>query len=123
MVVSATSFSRTGLSDFLIQRGTAIILGAYATCIVGFLLFQTELTFEIWLHFILSPVMKVFSSVALLSICAHTWIGLWIVGTDYVNEAHFGPISTALRLGYELVYSLALIIYLMVGLAVIWTPS
>ena len=37
MVKSATSLTRSGLSDFLLQRVTAIVLGLYTVCVVGFL--------------------------------------------------------------------------------------
>ena len=36
MVTNVTSFSRSGLSDFLIQRFSAVILGLYALCVVSF---------------------------------------------------------------------------------------
>ena len=36
MVTSATSLTRSGLSDFVVQRVSAVILALYTLCVVGF---------------------------------------------------------------------------------------
>ena len=39
MVRAVTSFGRSGLSDWLLQRFTAVVLLAYVFCVGGILLF------------------------------------------------------------------------------------
>ena len=38
MVTNVTSFSRNGLSDFVLQRVTAVVLAVYTLCVVGWFL-------------------------------------------------------------------------------------
>ena len=45
MVMQALSFSRSGLTDFVIQRVSAVILGAYSLCLLGFFLGVCEALF------------------------------------------------------------------------------
>ena len=40
MVTSITSFGRSGLYDWMIQRVTAVILLAYAVFMIGYFLFN-----------------------------------------------------------------------------------
>ena len=76
MVTSVTSFSRTGLSDWLIQRVTSLVLLAY------FLLIAYQLTGSVdytsWRALFDQTWMKVFTLMAALSLVAHAWIGLWL---------------------------------------------
>ena len=47
MVTQATSLSRNGVSDWIIQRVTAYILAAYTVVLTGYVLVQEQLTFEV----------------------------------------------------------------------------
>lgn len=120
MVVNATSLSRNGLTDFLIQRITAIVLGLYTGCIVAYLLFNPATSYESWVGFFQSPPMQIFGTLALLSLCGHAWIGMWTVGTDYLNVQHFGTIGNLIRWFYQLSTVLVLAVFLICGLRVIW---
>ena len=48
MVANATSFSRSGLSDWIIQRFSAVILAAYTLFILAVLGATPELDYESW---------------------------------------------------------------------------
>jgi succinate dehydrogenase / fumarate reductase membrane anchor subunit len=89
MVTSVTSFSRTGLSDWLIQRVTSIILLAYFLLIAYQLMGSVDYTS--WARLFEQTWMKVFTLMAALSLAAHSWIGLWSVFTDYLTERMLGP--------------------------------
>ena len=109
MVTSVTSFSRTGLSDWLIQRVTSIILLAYFLLIAYQLMGSVDYT--AWVRLFEQTWMKVFTLMAALSLAAHSWIGLWSVFTDYLTERMLGPKGNVIRLVCQLGASLALVVY------------
>jgi succinate dehydrogenase / fumarate reductase membrane anchor subunit len=121
MVTNATSLSRSGLSDFIIQRVTAVIIALYALCIVGHFLTAPENTHASLVDFFSSTAMQLWSSLALLSTAAHAWIGMWTVGTDYIRPHYFGRHATAFRLTYQGVCALVLFIYVGWGLKLFWS--
>jgi len=82
MVKSATSLTRSGLSDFLLQRVTAIVLGLYTVCVVGFLVVTPGVSYEQWLAYQGSGAMRLFSTLAVLATAGHAWVGMWTIGTD-----------------------------------------
>lgn len=120
MVTNATSLGRSGLFDWLIQRVSALVLLAYAVCILGSLLLAPELDYASWRSQFDAPAMQIFSLIALLSLCAHAWIGVWTVTTDYLNEAHLGRAGTAIRLLTQAACALLTLIYLFWGARIIW---
>lgn len=120
MVTSVTNLGRSGLSDWLLQRVTAIVLLAYFVFVAGFLLTTPELSYDKWKALFECTAMRVFSFAALLSICMHAWIGLWAVSTDYLTERQFGPKGTAIRLAFQAAYTALIFTYLVWGVQVLW---
>ena len=118
MVEQVLSFSRSGLSDFVLQRATAVILGAYTFCLLGF--FLGDVTHASLTAFFWSGPMQIFSTLALLSTVAHAWIGMWTIGTDYLRAAHVGGWATSYRVIYQMVCILILFVYLVWALCLIW---
>lgn len=119
MVTSVTSFSRTGLSDWLIQRVTSVILLAYFLLIAYQLMGSVDYTS--WMRLFEQPWMKVFTLMAALSLAAHSWIGLWSVFTDYLTERMLGPKGNVIRLVSQLGASLALVGYVIWVVVIIWS--
>ena len=120
MVVNVTSFGRSGLSDFVVQRLTAIILGVFGLCVIGWLLANPGFTHADIAAYFGSVWMKGFTTVTLLSLMAHGWIGMWTVGTDYLRPWSFGSSATVLRVIYQSGVSLILVLYTLWGLSVVW---
>ncbi|MEQ8692895.1 MAG: succinate dehydrogenase, hydrophobic membrane anchor protein [Pseudomonadales bacterium] len=118
MVTQVMSLTRSGLSDFVVQRVTAVIIAAYAFCLIGFFLGDvsyTRLTAFFW-----SMPMQVFSTLTLAATIAHAWIGMWTIGTDYLRPAHLGGIATATRFIYQIGCLLIMFVYLIWALRLIW---
>ena len=67
MVTQVTSMSRSGVSDWLIQRISAIVLAAYTLCILGYILMHPELTYDQWSGFFGNTGMQIFTMLALIS--------------------------------------------------------
>ena len=120
MVTQVTSLSRSGLSDFVIQRVTAVVLAAYTAFLTIFLLIQGEVSFFDWQALFASTWMQVFTLLAILSTCAHAWVGMWTFGTDYIREHYFGANADAIRLVYQVVCILMLIVYVIWGIKILW---
>lgn len=121
MVASVTSFGRSGLSDWLLQRFTAVVLLAYLVFTVGYLVFTPDVTFESWTALFDCTAMKAFTSLTILSIVAHAWIGLWSVSTDYMTARMMGAKAVVIRLGFQAAYSLVLFYYLVWGFQILWS--
>ena len=121
MVTQVTSFGRSGVSDWLLQRFTAVILLAYFVCVVGYLVFNPDVTFEQWKALFSSTWMAAFTSLTILAVVAHAWIGLWAVSTDYMTTRTMGARATVIRLGFQAGYSLILFYYLVWGFKILWS--
>lgn len=119
MVTSVTSFSRTGLSDWLIQRVTSLVLLAYFIVIAYQLVGSVD--YNSWRLLFDQTWMKVFTLMAALSLVAHSWIGLWSVFTDYLTERMLGPKGNIIRLLSQLAASLALLGYVIWVVVIIWS--
>lgn len=120
MVTSVTSLGKNGLYDWLIQRATAIVLAVYALCLTSFLLCNPDLTYADWHAYMTSGYMKVFSVIALLSIAAHGWVGIWSISTDYLTERQMGAMGTPLRLAFQGLCAVLTLVYLIWGIQILW---
>ena len=117
MVAQVLSLSRRGLLDFVIQRASAFIMAAYVLVLVWFFS-ANEISHQVLANFFLSTPMKIFSVLTILSILGHAWVGLWTIGTDYIQSAHLefipglAKFSTAIRLLYQVACLLIMFVYL-----------
>lgn len=120
VVTNATSFSRSGLRDWIIQRVTAVVLGLYALCVASFLLVHPHLTRGDLLGYFGGMAMQVFSTLAILSTAAHAWIGMWTIGTDYIQPHYFGAGALTYRFIYQTGCIVILFVYVIWGLGIFW---
>lgn len=118
MVTQVTSFSRSGLSDWLIQRVAGVILLAYFVCVGGTLIAGVD--YAAWKAMHETTAMRIFTLLAALSFAAHAWIGMWAVFTDYLTERMLGPRGNTLRRFCQIGTVLALIVYLLWVIQIIW---
>lgn len=120
MVTTVTSFGRSGLADWLIQRVSAVVLAAYTFFIVFWLVFNPDVTYAQWSQLFSHMWMRVFTLILLLSLVAHGWIGLWVVLTDYVTARFMGGSAVVLRMLAMGFYALVSLIVLVWGIEIIW---
>jgi succinate dehydrogenase / fumarate reductase membrane anchor subunit len=113
MVMVTKQVSRSGLTDWLAQRCTALIIGIYAIFLMGYLLSHASLSYETWGALFASIWMKLATILVLLSILWHAWIGLWTVFTDYIK-------NKTVRLLLEVAVILLLLVYLIWVLEILW---
>ena len=120
MVTNVTSFGRSGLSDFVVQRVTAVVIALYVLCLAGFFLANPDVTYETLRGFFGALPMRMFSTFAVLAIAAHAWIGMWTVGTDYIRGHYFGARATVVRVAYQFGCLGVLFIYVLWALQIFW---
>ena len=118
MVMQVTSFSRNGLSDWLIQRVSSLILLAY------FLFIGVQIGIGIdytsWRELHDGTAMKVFTLLAVGAYVSHAWIGLWTVFTDYLTEYMLGAVGNVVRPLLQIAVILTLVVYAIWVIQVIW---
>lgn len=118
MVTAVTSFGRSGLSDWLVQRVSGVILLAWFLCVGASLLGGID--YAAWKSMFEHTAMKIFTLLAILSLAAHAWIGMWSVGTDYLTQRLMGSLGNALRLAFQIGCSLVIFVYVIWGIQILW---
>lgn len=112
-LTNVTSLSGNGMRDWLIQRATSVILAAYIIFLLAFIFCHQPLDYLAWKRLFSHLGMRLFSSLFLLSLFWHAWIGMWTLVTDYIKPA-------SLRLVVQLFIIIALFLYFIWGLAIFW---
>lgn len=120
VVTNVTSLTRSGLSDYLVQRVSAIVLLAYTLCVVGYFIVTPDVDHVALVNYFGAPAMQLFSTLAVLATAAHAWIGMWTVGTDYIRPHYFGAHATSWRLLYQALVLVALFVYVAWALQIFW---
>jgi len=120
MVNQVTSLSRNGVSDWVIQRVSALVLATYTLWVFGFVVLNPGMDFATWSGLFNNTGMQVFTMLAVLSTAAHAWIGMWTIGSDYLREHTLGPRAATLRFIYQIGCVLIIAAYLIWGINILW---
>jgi succinate dehydrogenase / fumarate reductase, membrane anchor subunit len=120
MVINVTSFGRSGLSDWLLQRVSAVVVAAYTLFIVGYIVCSDDLGYEQWVALHQCLWVRIFSLFAILAIAVHAWIGLWAVLTDYVTVRLLGPKATFIRVFLQLAMIAVVLTYIVWAIDILW---
>ena len=121
MVTSVTSFGRSGLYDWLVQRISAVVLLLYILFLLGRFLMSPDLQYSDWQALFSHTWMRVFSLASLLALCAHAWIGMWTIATDYLTETMLGRAATTIRFLFLFVCLLVLFSYFVWCIQILWS--
>ncbi|HZP89283.1 MAG TPA: succinate dehydrogenase, hydrophobic membrane anchor protein [Burkholderiales bacterium] len=103
-----------GLSSWLIQRLTAVVMALYTVLLVAILIIAPPRHFGAWKALFSNQGMKLATFLFLVSMFAHAWVGMRDILMDYVKP-------TGWRLGLEAVVLLALIAYTGWTLQILWS--
>jgi succinate dehydrogenase / fumarate reductase membrane anchor subunit len=120
MVKSLARWGRSGLSNWLSQRVTAVIMTAYLIFMVAFFSLNPSPSFAQWSDLHSSLAMRIFTLLTLLSIVAHAWVGIWCVLTDYVTVRLIGPKATPIRMFLQLATIVVIIAYVVWTIDILW---
>ena len=77
--------NQRGLTDWIMQRVTAVLLLGYFSFLLYFLFSQNISSYSVWRDLFASPWMRWATLFSMLAVCWHAWIGLWTIFTDYVK--------------------------------------
>lgn len=127
MVTAVTSLGRSGLSDWLVQRVTGVILLAYVIFLAS-VIFCSSPGYSEWKALFDQTWVRVFSLAAILSIAMHAWIGLWCISTDYLTSyvltlkagPAVGAKANVLRLAFQAASAVVLFTYVVWGIQILW---
>lgn len=120
MVTTATNFGRSGVADWIIQRFSAVVLAAYTLFLTAFIILHPDIDYATWHNLFSQAWMRFFSFLALISIAAHGWIGLWGVVTDYLTSRLLGTKGLILRMKVLSIYAVITLAYLLWGIQILW---
>lgn len=121
MVTNVTSFGRSGLSDWLVQRVSAVVILLYVICHATIIINTPDMDYLQWHALFADPVMKIFSLITLVALCAHAWIGMWTVATDYLTTRMLGEKATFVRFLFLVICIGVLVVYLLWGIMILWS--
>jgi len=120
VVTNVTSFGRSGLYDWVVQRITAVVLGVYFVALFAYLILNPDLNFQQWQALFSTTWVRIASLMAMLSLCAHAWVGLWTISTDYLTTFMIGEKAIVLRLLFQTGSVVLMFIYLVWGIQILW---
>jgi len=127
MVTAVTNLGRSGVSDWVVQRVTAVVLLSYLVFIV-FVVFACDFSYTEWKGLFAQTWVRVFSVAALISTAMHAWIGLWCISTDYlvsrvlkikVND-YVAAKADILRWAFQAASAIVLFTYVVWGIQILW---
>ena len=119
MVTNATNFSRSGLSDWIIQRFSAVILAAYTLFILAVLVSMPELNYESWREVFSKNSVRLFRSSLCLRLRTH--LGRDVDGWNRLPDWQaIGGKGTFIRLIYQSFCVLLIAVYLLWGIQIFW---
>ncbi len=120
MVTNVTNLSRSGLYDWMVQRVTAIVLASYFLFMLGYLFFCSDITYTQWSELHSQTWMRIFSLLALFSLGAHAWVGMWTISTDYLTEMAFGKSAMVIRFIFQALCGVTMFTYMVWGIQILW---
>ena len=113
MVKSVLGVNHQGLTDWLIQRVSAVIMTVYTIGLVLYLIVSSGIEFSDWHALFAHWWMKLATILFILSLLFHAWVGIWTVFTDYVKPFW-------LRFILEVLVYLALMVLFFAALLILW---
>ena len=105
--------SSNGVSDWLIQRITAVLIAQYSLFVLLYIWLVPGLDFSGWSNLFHATPMRIATLMTLLAVLAHAWIGLWTVGTDYIKPM-------LVRLAYQTLVLLVLAVLFLWTVQIVW---
>ena len=102
-----------GLSDWLLQRMTALVMAAYTLLVLAIVLWNGGLDYALWTALFANAAFQVATFLFMVALLYHAWIGVRDIYMDYVK-----PVGA--RLTLQALSVLALIAYLGWTIAILW---
>lgn len=102
--MNIVSLGATGLQDWLLQRLTAVFLVGYLLFLSIYLCLHAPVDFFVWEALFNNTGMRIATLMVIVSTLIHTWLGLWMIITDYIKPVFLrvavSSIAVFIMLGY-----------------------
>ena len=102
-----------GLTDWLIQRLSAIVMVVYTALVLGVALWNGGIDYPLWEQLIAHGGFKLASFLFMVALLYHAWIGMRDIFMDYLK-------ATSLRLALETAVVIVLVLYLIWAASILW---
>ena len=102
-----------GLSDWLAQRISAVVMVIYSVALAVYLVMQDHVDYDVWIGLYSSQWMRTFTLLFLLALFYHAWIGVRDIVMDYIKPA-------SIRLVIHVLVILALVVYTIWSVQILW---
>jgi len=102
-----------GLSDWLMQRITGVVITLYVLLLLGILLFKPGMDLQGWSELFGRTAFRLVTFAALVSVFLHAWVGMRNILMDYAKP-------TSVRLALQTIVICALIAYSGWTIQVLW---
>lgn len=103
-----------GMRDWLLQRGTAVIMALYSVLLAVLIVQRQPVDYETWKALFAAGWMRLATLLFLLSLFVHAWLGVKDILVDYVKPKPFNLALTA-------VTALSLIAYTAWAVQILWS--
>ena len=113
MVDRIVTGAHYGLSDWLVQRITAVLMAIYMLFMVGYIALHPDFGYDRWTGLFSNQVMRACSLLFLLSVYYHAWVGMRDIVMDYVKSA-------GVRLAVYILVIIALLLYVIWAVQILW---
>ena len=114
MVKSVLGVNHEGLTEWLVQRVSAVVMAVYFVGIIIYLALHPQLDYATWHALFACTAMKVVTLLFILSLLSHAWVGMWTVLTDYARPF-------VLRLFLQLTFFFVLVACFFWALLILWS--
>ena len=109
----ATVGAHYGLTDWLAQRVTAIVMTVYVLLLLGVVLWNGGLDYATWRSLFANGAFKVATFLFMAALVYHAWVGAREIYMDYVK-----PVGV--RLALQVITIVALVAYLGWTIQILW---
>ena len=103
-----------GLTDWLAQRVTAVVMALYTLLLAAVALWNGGFDYELWRALFASGAFKVATFLFMASLLYHAWVGMRDILMDYIRP-------TSIRLTLQSVVVVALLLYLIWVVSILWS--
>jgi succinate dehydrogenase / fumarate reductase membrane anchor subunit len=102
-----------GLSAWLLQRLTAVVMVAYTLLMAAILLACPPASYADWKGLFSGPFVRLATMLFFLALLYHAWVGVRDIIMDYVKP-------TGIRLALQTLVGTALVFYLVWSVSILW---
>lgn len=114
MVIQILSAHYHGMRDWLLQRGTAVVMALYTVLFALLILIKRPGQFEAWKALFDNGWIRVATLLFLLSLFIHAWLGVKDILIDYVK-------SRSLHLALMAATAVSLLVYTAWAVQIVWS--